>query len=438
MKHAFYKSHNKIMIHKKLSILILVSSFLSGHVLAQPEVNYKDEAIKPYVLPELLTLENGNKVDNINDWEHKRRPELFNLYKNQVYGNIPEGIIETSSVQVIEQSDSALGNTAIRKQIALVFKKQERELTINVLLYLPKNVKYPPVFVGYNFYGNQTIINDQNVILTNSWVRNNPTFGIAHNLATEESRGKRNNRWPIKNIISEGFGLATIYYGDVDPDRNDFSDGIHPFFYANDQNEPKDDEWGAISAWAWGYSRVLDYLKNNDLNNESRFISFGHSRLGKTSLWAGALDDRFDIVISNNSGCGGAAIFRRKYGETAAIINDGFPHWFNKNFKKYNNNEDTLPIDQHMLIALIAPRPVYIASAEDDKWADPKGEYLSGYQASPVYELYGKTGLTSSSLPSINEPIHTAIGYHIRTGGHDVTAYDWAQFMKFARKHFNK
>ena len=338
-------------------------------------------------------------------------------------------------IKIIEQSDSALDDSAIRQQIAFVFESEGKELTINVLLYLPKGIKFPHVFVGYNAFGNQTTINDPNIILTGSWVRNNTDYGITENRTTEESRGKRNYRWPIKKIIGEGFGIATVYYGDVDPDRNDFSDGIHPLFYDDNQTKPKDSEWGSISAWAWGLSRVMDYFENDDLIGQSKYILFGHSRLGKTSLWAGALDNRFDIVVSNNSGCGGAALFRRKYGETVSIINQNFPHWFTTNFKNYNNKENLLPVDQHMLIALIAPRPVYIASAEGDKWADPKGEYLSGFYATPVYELYGKKGLVDPEFPETNEPIHNTIGYHVRTGKHNITDYDWEQFVRFANKH---
>ncbi|GLR18259.1 glucuronyl esterase domain-containing protein [Portibacter lacus] len=418
-------------------ISIIIGFVWSLSVYSQPKVNYDEKAIKPYVLPELLVLSNGQEVKSVEEWEHKRREEIFDLFKSEVYGRIPDLDLKPTSEEIIEQSDMALNNSAIREQISMVFSSGEREITINILVYLPKNIESPPVFVGYNFYGNQTTTTDQHVIFTDSWVRNNTDYGIVENRATEESRGKRNSRWPIQKIIDEGFGIATIYYGDVDPDKNDFSDGIHPFFYEEGMSKPKTDEWGSISAWAWGYSKVLDYLKTDRLLTDSKFIVFGHSRLGKTSLWAGALDTRFDIVISNDSGSGGAALFKRKFGETAAIINANFPHWFNANFKKYSNNEDALSIDQHMLVALVAPRPVYIASAEEDKWADPKGEYLSGYHASPVYNLYGKKGLPELEFPETNESIHNSIGYHVRTGKHDVTDYDWDQFIKFAKKHFN-
>lgn len=422
------------MIYKFITILVFLSIFLSC-ANSNKDQNCDEDAVEPYELPEVLTLENGEKVEHILAWEKNRKPEILKHYKNEIYGHIPKGIDKPLISKVLEQSDSALENTAIRKQIQLTYKAKGNELNIIVLLYLPKNTKNPPVFIGYNFYGNQTTIKDQDVILTNSWILNNPSLEITDNRASEASRGTRNDRWPIKEIIAEGFGLATVYYGDIDPERCDFSDGIHPFFYKKRQKKPKGDQWGAISAWAWGYSRILDYLKSDDITKKSKFILFGHSRIGKASLWTGALDDRFDIVISNNSGCAGAALFRRKFGERIAKIHYNFPHWFCQNFKKYRNKEEMLPVDQHMLIALIAPGPVYIASAEKDCFSDPKGEYLSAYHASPVYELYGKRGLTDSVLPETNKPIFNTIGYHIRKGRHGVTNYDWKQFIKFAKIH---
>ncbi|ALO17497.1 hypothetical protein L21SP5_03906 [Salinivirga cyanobacteriivorans] len=423
------------MVYKIFFALVLLSISVSCSFNADKDQNCDEDAVEPYELPDVLTLKNGEKIDRVSVWENKRRPQILNLYKKEIYGFIPKGIDKPLISKVLEQSDSALDNTAIRKQISLIYKAKGKELEIIVLLYLPKNTKNPPVFIGYNFYGNQTIIDDKHVILTNSWILNNPALGINDNRASEESMGTRNERWPIKKIISEGFGLATVYYGDIDPERCDFSDGIHPFFYKKKQNKPKGDQWGSISAWAWGYSRILDYLKKDEMTRKSKFILFGHSRIGKTSLWAGALDRRFDIVISNNSGCAGAALFRRKFGETIAKIHYNFPQWFCQNFNKYRNKEERLPVDQHMLIALIAPRPVYIASAELDCFSDPKGEYLSAYHATPVYELYGKTGLNDSIQPPLNKPIHNTIGYHLRSGRHGVTTYDWEQFIKFVKKH---
>lgn len=419
-------------------ILVLAIMIIPSLANSQRGTNYDEDAIPDYTLPSILRMENGDPVQDIQAWQEKRRPQILGNYENLIYGKIPGMPLSPLLVQVVEQDDNALDGMAIRRQVRVTFQKNGRSLPVHLLMYVPKSVPAPPTFVGYNFFGNHTIIKDDAVVLTTAWTANRKSFGIENNQATETSRGVRAYRWPVEKIIKNGFALVTLYYGEIDPDKNDFQDGIHPFFYTDGQQQPKPGEWGSIAAWAWGYSRVLDYLKGDSELSNSRFILFGHSRLGKTALWAGALDDRFDIVVSNNSGCGGAALFNRKFGETVAKINDRFPHWFAANFKQFNDKEENLPLDQHMLIALIAPRPVYIASAAEDQWADPKGEYLSAYYASPVYELYGKTGLTTPNLAPLNQPIHNTIGYHLRTGKHDVTDYDWQQFMEFAQKHFNR
>ncbi|WP_086477944.1 glucuronyl esterase domain-containing protein [Arenibacter amylolyticus] len=417
----------KLLVHFTLLLFLYPMSSSKAQAL------YDENNVPFFKVPNPLTTFEGEKISTASVWKNKRRPEILQYFTNEVYGAFPAHKPHLSS-KILEKDHNALGGMAKRLQIEQTFSRDNKSLTFTILLYLPKEVANAPIFLGYNFFGNHTVTDETEVLVSTAWTNNNALLGITNHTLTEQTRGAKSSRWPLTQIIEAGYGLATIYYGEVDPDKNDFSDGIHALFYQNGQQHPKENEWGSIAAWAWGLHRTMDFLERYEETKNSKVIVFGHSRLGKAALWAGANDERFAAVISNNSGCGGAAMSKRTYGETIATINQRFPHWFCSNFQKYNNNETALEVDQHQLLALIAPRPLYIASAEEDRWADPKGEFLAAYYATPVYELFKKKGIPSLEMPVTNTPILNTLAYHIRSGKHDITEYDWEQYIKWANR----
>jgi hypothetical protein len=403
--------------------------------------NYDEAKVPDYTLPDPLILEDGRKVTNAKIWEQKRRPELLHLFAAQVYGKVPKrpkGMRLKITPACVDRT--VFGGKATRKQVSIYFTAHRDRPRMDLLLYIPNHVHRPvPAFVGLNFDGNQAIYPDAGIDITDQWVANIGDIGkssVRNHHATPSSRGARQGFWPIEAILARGYALVTAYYGDLYPDFDGgLQNSVEPLFYKSGQSRPAPDEWGSIGAWAWGLSRAMDYLETDTDIDHTQVAVMGHSRLGKTALWAGARDQRFALVISNDSGCGGAALSRRQFGETVKSINTHFPYWFCDNFNKYNDNIDALPVDQHELIALIAPRPVYVALAEEDLWSDPLGQFLACKHANPVYRLLGTRGLPTDRMPGIDQPVMGTIGCHIRPGQHDVTLYDWERFMEFFDMH---
>jgi hypothetical protein len=408
---------------------------LAASALAQtprPGVNYDEAKVGNDPLPDL-------KLTTAEDWANKRRPEILKLFEDHVYGKTPADI-GTPKFEVTATKPDALGGLATRKFIHISLPTHPAWHGMDVMLYIPNATKAAPCFVGFSFGGNHAVSTETDVPLSTRWMRESKEKSIVDHHATEATRGSESSRWPLEMILKRGFAVATAYYGDIEPDRADgWKEGLRAAVSKDGANTVwKNGDWGAIGAWSWGLSRIADYLQTHAQIDGKHLAVIGHSRLGKTSLWAGAQDTRFGIIISNDSGEGGAALMRRDFGETTAIITKAFPHWFTPNYASYANNAAACPVDMHMLIALAAPRPIYIASAAEDHWADQKGEFLSGKFASPVYALFGERGVVVDEQPAIDTPVGDFIGYHIRTGKHDITEFDWTQYLNFAARHWAK
>lgn len=400
-------------------------------------INYDESKVPAYTLPDPLLCADGSRVTSAAGWREKRRAELLQLFEHYVYGRAP-GRPGGMRFEISSTVTNTLGGLATRKEITLWFNTKKIEPGLNLLLYVPNAAKKPaPVFLGLNFKGNHAVTTEPDVRLSDRWIDQKDNC-ITNNRSSDACRGTEASRWPLTNILGRGYALATAYYGDLEPDfPAGWKLGVRGALSPAGKNTTfKTDEWAAISAWAWGLSRALDYLEKDKAVDARRVAVMGHSRLGKTALWAGAKDERFALVIANESGEGGAALARRDFGERVANLNQNFPHWFCGNYKNYSGREDDLPVDQHELISLIAPRPVYVASATRDGWADPRGEFLAAKGAEPVYELFGKAGLGVDEQPAPQESVGKFIGYHLRAGKHDLTEYDWEQFLNFADQHF--
>lgn len=401
--------------------------------------NYDEAKVPPYTLPNPLVLENGQPVTTTATWYKERRPQVLKLFESQMFGYTPTMKLKLRYGPVALDRN-ALDGRAIREQVTVYFSRKTSGPQMHLLIYIPKNArKRVPLFVGLNWSGNQAVSADPGIQLNDLWVPDADNRLVLHSeVAASSTRGKDAAEWQLDRLLADGYGLATAYYGDIEPDSvRGIKYGVRPLFYKKGQTRPAKDQWGALGAWAWGMSRIVDFLEKDPGINAKELVLIGHSRLGKAALWAGAQDTRFAIVVSNESGKGGAALLKRDYGETIEHLNVRFPNWFCGNFQQYTDHPDKLPLDSNLLLALIAPRPLYIGSAVPG-FLDPKGEFLATVSAGAVYQLLGKEGLGTDVMPPINHAIMHTIGYHDRSGKHDVTAYDWEQYLKFADMHFGR
>lgn len=400
-----------------LLILVLFAQLIVFNSSAQKKtdqfmgetVNYDEDQVPQYTLPNVLQKADGKLVRSKKAWEKERRPEIISLFKQNIYGQMPV-TFDSIKFELTRKDTNAMDGRASLKEVTISIWNKGKTVAIPIVLFIPNNRKTPaPVF-----------------LLINNRSKKN----------TDPTRTVKSTFWPAEMIIEKGYAIASFHVADAAPDKKDtYQHGVIDQLYPEQLND--DDGMKAIGAWAWAASRVMDYFENDKDIDARKVAIVGHSRGGKTSLWAGALDQRFAMVFSSCSGNSGASLSRRKYGETISLINKQFGYWFASNYKQYSNRVNELPVDQHMLIALMAPRPIYTTNAVEDRWADPRGSYLSLVNASPVYNLYGKKLNLSVEPPAVNVPIiNSLVGYHFRSGIHDLNVYDWENFIRFADYHY--
>lgn len=370
------------------------------------------EGTPGFVLPDLLVASDGRRIESVEAWERVRRPELLELFRTHVYGRVPATEFRQEA-RLDREDPAAMDGKATLQEWTITISTGHGTLSFPLVLFLPNAAKAPA-----------------------------PAFLLLCNRARNQvdpTRVVRSGFWPAEEGIARGFAMAAFLTNDVQRDRADqASAGIRGVM----GTPAGGDSWGALAAWAWGASRCLDQLQANLRIAGDRVAVVGQSRGGKAALWAGAEDRRFGLVCSNDSGCGGAALSRRRVAgrETLEVINRVFPHWFAPNFHRYVDNEDALPVDQHQLMALIAPRAVAVASASEDLWADPRGEFLSLRGAAPVFRLLGRGHWADDAeMPPLDVALDgDGAHYHIRTGRHDLTLEDWKFYWDFADREWRR
>ncbi|WP_200979414.1 acetylxylan esterase [Echinicola sp. 20G] len=394
-------------------------------------INYDESKVPDFRLPDPLILQNGKPVTSSKIWYKKRRPEILNLFENEQFGKSPKR--NKLNYKIQEAGSSALGGLAVRKQITLYFTEDTSNYKADLLIYLPAESESPsPILLKIGFTANALSVDDPAVREGLIWNREGKQIPA--------SEGRRFGSFDVEKFISNGIGVAFIYYGDIEPDFPEgIQYGIRGHYLKPGTDWPAPDEWGTISAWAWGLSYAMDYLETDLQVDAEKVALFGVSRLGKTVLWAGAKDERFGMVIASCSGEGGAALSRRQYGETIEhmIAPSRYFYQFAGNRAKYGGDPNSCPVDAHMLLSLIAPRPLLLQTGDTDNWSDPKGEFEAAVAAGPVYELLGKEALPTDTWPSAGTAILNDLGYYMHAGGHGTVPDDYDVFIDFMKMHFD-
>jgi len=378
----------------------------TGHVS-----NYDEAKVKPYTLPDPLKLADGQPVRDAATWFDKRRPEILKLYQTEIFGRVP-GNVPKVTWEIAATEPKALDGPAVLKKVVGRVGDKADGPRLNLTLYVPAKAAGPvPVILTLTFGGGAG--------------GKGPKFAGKANPARDE-------------ILGRGWAFATLGYGDIQPDRpNTFHQGVIGLTLAPDQAKPAADEWGSVSAWAWGVSRVVDYLETDKAIDAKCIGIQGHSRLGRTVLWAAAQDTRIAATFASCSGCTGAALFRRDWGETVDDMAQNFPYQLAGNYQKWVGRWNDMPVDNHMLIALVAPRALFCSGGTGDQWADPKGQFLALVAAGPVYQLVGAKGLGVTDLPPRDRAVIDGdLGWIYHTGGHTTPLSDWRHFLDFAGRHF--
>jgi dienelactone hydrolase len=383
-------------------------------------------------MPDPFVLQNGKRVASRNEWVNQRRTELEGLFQHYMYGDIPHVVTRAT---VLGQYPDFLHGKATLKLVSLEVGPGSAP-KIDLMLVVPNQRRAPsPVFLALNFCGNHALTMDPRVPLAQGWMYD-WSKGVTNHAATEAARGAQAADWPLSRIVERGYALASFYNGDVDSDRQDVSEGLYARLAGNDPAKNNPTNRGSIAAWAWGFHTCVDYLVKDPDLDPKKIAALGHSRNGKAALLAAAFDERIAVAFPHQAGCGGSAPSRGKTGESVKAINDRFPHWFNAEFKKFNDAPELLPFDQNCLVALCAPRAVLFSAAEDDQWANPKGQFAVLRAADPVYKFLGVEGLGVPEMPPDGQLVGGRLGYFIREGKHSMTANDWEVFMDFADKQF--